>query len=539
MPDRSDHRPRLTILTGHAGGVPPVVEPLEDRQFLSGSAVSIAATGLLTDMGVVVAAAVPWAAPAGESGANGMGTSSGRGQLLVIAVAPAQSPPRVTDLTIVNAADGSALGPLVDGVDLTLPPGASSISIISGAAGSVGSVVFAVDGRRVHVENSAPYSIAGESGNGVFKPWTPPTGSHTLTVTPYMGQDGAGASGTTVTIHFTAGAPKPTPTPTPTPIPTPTPTPTPTPAPTSGFPTQISWKTGAPSPIVRAEALGGPVGGKLYVFGGFNNQGSASTSIPLQSRCDYYDPATNTWHRLRDYPEPFTHSEEVIVGTDIWFVGGYVGNHPGPGTTHVWVYHTTDDTWARGPDLPQPRGAGAAALVGSTIYFAGGMDQTRTIDESTTYALDLNNPGAGWVQKANLPNGRNHVAAATVNGFFYVIGGQHGQEDQQVSQTEVDRYDPTTNTWTKVASLPSGRSHITEATFNYMGRIIVIGGETASGTQQRSIFTYNPVTNSWSTLGFLPARRSTVVCGIINGQLIVTTGNSPPATTTTWIGTLS
>jgi hypothetical protein len=67
----------------------------------------------------------------------------------------------------------------------------------------------------------------------------------------------------------------------------------------------------------------------------------------------------------------------------------------------------------------------------------------------------------------------------------------------------------------------------------------VVGGETASGTQQRSIFTYNPVTNSWSTLGFLPARRSTVVCGIINGQLIVTTGNSPPATTTTWIGTLS
>ena len=191
MPDRSDHRPRLTILTGHASGVPPVVEPLEHRQFLSGSAVSIAATGLLTDMGVVVAAAVPWAAPAGESGANGMGTSSGRGQLLVIAVTPAQSPPRVTDLTIVNAADGSALGPLVDGVDLTLPPGASSISIIAGAAGSVGSVVFAVDGRRVHVENSAPYSIAGESGNGVFKPWTPPTGSHTLTVTPYMGQDGA------------------------------------------------------------------------------------------------------------------------------------------------------------------------------------------------------------------------------------------------------------------------------------------------------------------------------------------------------------
>ena len=71
----------------------------------------------------------------------------------------------------------------------------------------------------------------------------------------------------------------------------------------------------------------------------------------------------------------------MIVGTDMWFVGGYVGDHPGPGYTHVWIYHTTSDTWTRGPDLPQPRGAGAAALVGSTIYFAGGMDRTRTIDE--------------------------------------------------------------------------------------------------------------------------------------------------------------
>ena len=196
----------------------------------------------------------------------------------------------------------------------------------------------------------------------------------------------------------------------------------------------------------------------------------------------------------------------MIVGTDMWFIGGYVGNHPGPGYTHVWVYHTTNDTWARGPDLPQPRGAGAAALVGNTIYFAGGMNRTRTIDEDTVYALDLDDQDAGWVQKADLPNGRNHVAAASLNGFFYVIGGQHGQEDKQDAQREVDRYDPATDTWTKVASLPGPRSHIAEGTFAYKGRIMVIGGETGSGQPQRSIFTYNPATNSWSTLGYLPAR---------------------------------
>ena len=329
------------------------------------------------------------------------------------------------------------------------------------------------------------------------------------------------------------------PTPTPTPAPTPTPVGTPPTDIETSFPTKVSFKSAAPSPVVRAEAVGGAVNGKLYVFGGFNNQGSEFTSIPLQHRCDVYDPATNTWKRLRDFPEPFTHSEEVIVGGDIWFVAGYVGNHPGPGYKHVWVYHTANDTWSRGPDLPVARGAGAAALVGHTIYFAGGMNQSRTADEGTTYALDLSKVSAGWVQKANLPNPRNHVAAAGLGGYFYVIGGQHGQEDKQVAQNEVDRYDPATNTWKKMASLPGGRSHVTEGTLVYKGRIVVIGGETASSTPQRTVFDYDPATNKWYTLGSLPKPRSTVVSGFINGKLVVTTGNGPAATVETWIGTLS
>ena len=306
------------------------------------------------------------------------------------------------------------------------------------------------------------------------------------------------------------------------------------------FPSYVTWANGAASPIVRAEAVGSAVNGKLYVFGGFDNEGSDTTSIPLSARCDVYDPSLNLWTQLANFPEPFTHSQGVVVGTSIWFVGGYLGNHPGPGTTHVWVYDTISDAWSRGPDLPQARGAGAAALVGSSIYFTGGMDATRTIDENTTYCLDLTNQAAGWVQKADLPNGRNHVAAASLGGYFYVIGGQHGQEDGQAAQSEVDQYDPATDSWTVMASLPvtAGKSHITSATLVYNGRIVVVGGETGYNDPQRYIVDYDPATNTWNQLGLLPAMRSTVVAGIINGQLVVTTGNSPSATSTTWIGGL-
>src|SRR3954470_14253348 len=229
----------------------------------------------------------------------------------------------------------------------------------------------------------------------------------------------------------------------PPPLPSPTPTRTPPTSTSAPFPTSITFRTADPSPIIRAEAVGGAVNGKLYVFGGVNDQGSQDTSIPLQTRSDVFDPtapAGKQWRRLKDMPYGFTHAEGLVIGKEIWFVGGYQGDHPGPGETKVWRYDTTTDTWASGPDLPEPRGAGAAAVIGRTIYFTGGMDATRTMEGGSTWGLKLDHLDAGWVRKADLPNPRNHVAGAALNGYFYVIGGQHGQEERQVSQAEVDRY---------------------------------------------------------------------------------------------------
>jgi len=328
----------------------------------------------------------------------------------------------------------------------------------------------------------------------------------------------------------------------PSPLPTPTPTRTPPPSTSAPFPASVTFRTADPSPIVRAEAVGGAVNGKLYVFGGFNGEGSQDTTIPLQKRSDVFDPtapAGKQWRRLKDMPFGFTHAEGLVVGNQIWFVGGYQGDHPGPGETKVLVYETTTDTWTNGPDLPEPRGAGASAVIGRTIYFTGGMDATRTKEEGTTWALNLDNLAAGWVRKADLPNPRNHVAGAALNGYFYVIGGQHGQEERQVSQAEVDRYNPVSDTWVTVASLPSPRSHISSSTLVYQGRILVIGGETANGQPRTTIYAYDPRTNQWSILGNLPDIRSTAVSGIVGNMLLVSTGNGPGPTTTTWVGTMT
>jgi N-acetylneuraminic acid mutarotase len=280
------------------------------------------------------------------------------------------------------------------------------------------------------------------------------------------------------------------------------------------------------------------VNGRLYVLGGFHGTIGHDEYIAVP-RGDAYDPATNKWARVADMPEPFTHAHGAVDGSTIWFVGGFVGNNPGPGTRHVWKYNAAANAWSRGPDLPAARGAGAAAVVGRELHFVGGMTADRSHDVADHWVLDLDRPSAGWARRASMPQARNHLAAVSIGGKFYAVGGQLHQQEDQVALATVERYDPATDKWTRVASMPGPRSHIAGGTFVLNGRVIVVGGETAHGQPQRDVFAYDPSTNKWSRIGALPSQRSTVVAGAVAGRIVLSTGNSPASTNTTWIGALT
>lgn len=301
--------------------------------------------------------------------------------------------------------------------------------------------------------------------------------------------------------------------------------------------TTISWDAVAPSPINRAESNGAVVNGKLYVLGGlYVDDGE----ILATTRSDVYDPATNTWSRIEDCPDKVTHSGIVVVGDTIWLIGGYFGDHPGPGGKKVWKYDTSSDSWSRGPDLPFSRGAGGAALLNNQIHFFGGMGYDRTWESSSHWVLDLSNQGAGWKSRAPLINARNHTSGAAVNGYVYCIGGQWGQEEDQIAQRDIDRYDPATDTWEKVAELPTVRSHVNASTFVMNGKIVILGGETGYDQGLRNVTVFDPLTNTTYEMSPLPEARSTSVAGVLpDGRIITATGNTPMPSAHTYIGTIS
>jgi hypothetical protein len=245
-----------------------------------------------------------------------------------------------------------------------------------------------------------------------------------------------------------------------------------------------------------------------------------------------------------------------VSDTQAWFIGGYLGNHPGPGTTHVWIYDSSTDSWTAGPDLPAPRGAGGGgmliptspeqadnalpSLLSSEVHFFGGRDYNRDIDETDHWALDLAHPELGWQTRAPLPSPRNHLSGAVVNNKLYAIAGQQLEEASSINQTQIDVYDPATDTWSRVADIPLPLSHVHQSTVVLNGKIITLGGELVHNTSAGEVLMYDPEQDLWSYLGALPSQRRAMMSGILNGQLIATGGYlNGKQYTTTWMSAVN
>lgn len=298
----------------------------------------------------------------------------------------------------------------------------------------------------------------------------------------------------------------------------------------------FNWQQRRSAPNTLFESQGAVVDGRLYIFGGFYNSKIEAT------RASYvYSPTSNRWQRIADMPAKITHAGVAVVGKTIWFVGGIVGDHYGTSTTAVWRYHTTTNRWSKGPPLPAPRGGGALVRVDNRFHFFGGVVSRRgkyVADKGDHWVLEF---GSGrWRRLARMPNPRNHLSGAAVEGKIYALGGQHLKGEKNKNQKDVHRYDIQTDRWQRVADLPRPTGHANASTLVHNGRILVVGGVTQGLTDLANIIEYDPKMDRWRELSPLPKPRSSSVAGIVNNKLIVTTGrynrSDRKIHSETWVG---
>ncbi|MHC4175068.1 MAG: kelch repeat-containing protein [Planctomycetota bacterium] len=278
-----------------------------------------------------------------------------------------------------------------------------------------------------------------------------------------------------------------------------------------------TWTQIAPMPTARALLSTSAVDGKIYAIGGRRNNGDSASSAVEQ-----YDPATDTWTTKAPMPTARQWLSTSAVNGKIYAFGGSPRTYQTALST-VEEYDPATDTWTEKAPMPTTRLTHSTSVVDGKIYVIGGAHRPGVwTEELVTSDVEEYDPATDtWTTKAPMPTARAFVATSVVNGKIYAFGGATAAGGTVLST--VEEYDPATDTWTTKAPMPTRRAVSSASTVN--GIIYVIGGG-RSGTGFSTVEAYDPATDTWTEKAPMPTARLMHSSSVVDGK-IYAIGGSP------------
>jgi hypothetical protein len=235
-----------------------------------------------------------------------------------------------------------------------------------------------------------------------------------------------------------------------------------------------------------------------------------------------YDPEADSWRHLTDLPRPGHHLGMAALDGRLYVVGGYPGSlmHAHAETDDLWIYDFATAEWTAGPAMPTARGALAVVAFQGRIHAIGGTVDRAGASVATHEAFD---PLTGeWETLAPMNRARDHLGAAVIGDRIYAAAGRTGGLSDL---TVLEAYDPEADAWTRLASMPTGRSGVGVAVLK--GKMYVIGGETF-GDQRvatyRTVERYDPETDAWDQVPSMPTARHGLGAGAVGGSIYAVSG---------------
>ena len=238
-------------------------------------------------------------------------------------------------------------------------------------------------------------------------------------------------------------------------------------------PIDSSWTQMADFPgIARVKATAAVVNGKAYVGLGFDiSLGVYNTDACLK---DFwmYDPTSNIWTKLADFPSNFTDAcGSFVLDNEIYVTSGMNGVGFG---NEVWKYLPTDGqtgTWVKLTNFSgRARAGGIAVTNGMHSYFGTGY---LTANENDWWEYFPTTDS--WTQRKTMPdNGRENSVSLTINDRIFISTGRHfgGNLTGGEVRSDILEYDINRNVWYVRGSLPaSGRENALAFTINGKGYI--------------------------------------------------------------------
>lgn len=153
--------------------------------------------------------------------------------------------------------------------------------------------------------------------------------------------------------------------------------------------------------------------------------------------------------------------------------------------------------------------------VDHCIYAVGGSCGQQLYSSVEKYSLSSENEG--WTEVAPMHVARIGPAVCTHTRLLYAIGGFDGHR----RLSEVESYNPDTNTWRREKPLLVGRSGA--AATSLAQCIYVVGGyasDSVEGPMQlNTVERYDTLTEQWSFVRPLNCRRSALSCVTLDQRI--------------------
>ena len=213
-------------------------------------------------------------------------------------------------------------------------------------------------------------------------------------------------------------------------------------------------------------------------------------------KTDCYVLSTKQWKSLACIPQNCASAlynlyVSVVFGGLLYRIDGV--DHK------VSYFNPLENAWrAKRTEFPSKRGCAVASFHEEIYVFGGMIHDENDVDMELMIqdAFRYNPSSNAWTKVASMQTGRAYHCAVTLDDLIYVIGGSNGQ----ISLKSVEMYDALTNQWRRAPDMANSRK--LGAAVNASGKIFVTGGyfDNDETSVEPSCKILDPFVNQWSLL---------------------------------------
>lgn len=231
-----------------------------------------------------------------------------------------------------------------------------------------------------------------------------------------------------------------------------------------------------------------------------------------------------TWVPRASLPTPLEGHCTAAIGDKIFTAYGF---SPGSGDTKgLRIFDIAKNNWSLGPSAPSPAHSEGYRGVshGGKLYCIGGRGPGGALS-----GLERFDPSSGtWTTLASMPDARAGTTAAVLGDSIFVFGGRKGTAPCNAAAvapgatTTILRYEIAKNSWSNAGNLAVNRS---DATVARVGDGIFVFGGCSGSTTFASVEVYNPHTLKSTLLPVtMPGGPRSDAAAARHGHLIHVTG---------------